>query len=1143
MLSMAGVSSTTGPSVAIAGLRSGLGIWHIESGLEVLSMNEGSIVYCVAATTDGTQLLTCQEGKVLLRSSVDMRVIRSFEHAQEGSQSAAFSPNGGVIASGSRDEIIVWETQSGREIQRFSTFHQRSEFAFSPDGQLLAASVGGRRILVWNYRTGEEVYRLDNVRVSCLCFGRDSYLLATGSIDSTISLWDLRAHKSEPIRLTGNAKRPRTIYVIASDQPDDFWAKEAIHEGLIAAGHRVVTDGAIMPEAVITFDAGSPLHIRVQAILAASGAELISISVLSGAPGEFDFNDRSRWQSSFEGLLKKLDELVTPGRLLRVPELPEPYWRRKELNSLPPFWVATILGPEGSGRHTFAAAIAREPSVRRRYPGGIYWEPIVYPTAKEPVLLIFPRFQWESSYREEDSVLGPSDYRNRAFDKTLRILQLKDLDRSEQLDFLGPHRPPTAVLTPALGRLALLARWRAITAHFGAERISQWLKNKSVPDEYGTEAVLTAVHCMLDLLSYEDRTVLELLAADPEASLDDRARAENLPPGAVQHAIDTAASLNMLVAQRAGGLRPEFRRLLSDVPDGAEFSGRYLIFLAYADQDKIFARRFANLVVQEAGGIQGELQGIVDLRVILAEPNAEVVTADRLHRSDVMLLILSTAAIKSSWMDKLLSQAFADRIPIVPIKIEPCEVPSELASSPVVDLSRTGLRNVDPFDSRFSEVLKTTVEFVHGARNARLAQAKSASALHPRARQVCRISFLPAQQHLPSLQKPWAMPGCSKLCTHDREPRTKPQSSTGHYSQPNPAATKIGETGLPISSSKSSPSIQPQRPVRAEAESRPSDPLWHQAMWAAAAWLNDPAHASEDAIWKLVAANDRLLELLSVGHSNTLISRVAFYLAFTAKPSLDHSLLVVDSVSSSSPELRYGRALYPWLKAVSWIVANVASPNVLHRIELAIGLVQENLNFSSTSPASLATECQRELSEVILPWMRFSYLAESLENLFMDSPSRTHPIVEQIQELEIDLSVVDYVRLLTGPNLCRRIAAYVRLTAQPNGDPRIVPLILNTLPQKRDDTSETTLQFALYWSLSAIAAGQDPSSDVSPYRERLLTARASFATSSEGALLVDQILAGQPIATERRTHRPCLSATSRPPLLHREGRHESRRNR
>ncbi|MDN0197258.1 WD40 repeat domain-containing protein [Streptomyces sp. S.PNR 29] len=126
---------------------------------------------------------------------------------------AAFSPDGALFATAGHVGVRVMETETWRQITPLigdSLDDALCDVVFSPDGRLLAFAAGSwtRNIQLWDVHNRVLVgkpWRCHTGTVATLAFSPDSRLLAVGSEDLDVSVWDITGdHPVDVARLDGS---------------------------------------------------------------------------------------------------------------------------------------------------------------------------------------------------------------------------------------------------------------------------------------------------------------------------------------------------------------------------------------------------------------------------------------------------------------------------------------------------------------------------------------------------------------------------------------------------------------------------------------------------------------------------------------------------------------------------------------------------------------------------------------------------------------------------------------------------------------------------------------------------------------------------------------------------------------------------
>jgi len=114
----------------------------------------------------------------------------------------AFGSDAKTMVTASATGLVqVWDIATGRELVQFqhmSPGQQRvvnMQFALSPDGKWVATADYFSNVVLWQTKTGMKLgsFKGHLGAPTCLTFSRDSRLLASGSSDTTVLIWEVKA--------------------------------------------------------------------------------------------------------------------------------------------------------------------------------------------------------------------------------------------------------------------------------------------------------------------------------------------------------------------------------------------------------------------------------------------------------------------------------------------------------------------------------------------------------------------------------------------------------------------------------------------------------------------------------------------------------------------------------------------------------------------------------------------------------------------------------------------------------------------------------------------------------------------------------------------------------------------------------------
>ena len=190
--------SHSGFKIASGSSDSTVKLWEKGTGILIntLKGHKGSIT-TVCFSHDEVIIASGSSDKtVKLWDNFTGHLLNTLYGHQDSVTSIVFVKNGNELISASFDKTIkIWNINNGELIRSFEEHgfpFTSISISYSLNQNILVSASIHNFIILWDITTGKMIKKLNghNNIVTCVCFSQDGLLIASGSIDRTIKLWD-----------------------------------------------------------------------------------------------------------------------------------------------------------------------------------------------------------------------------------------------------------------------------------------------------------------------------------------------------------------------------------------------------------------------------------------------------------------------------------------------------------------------------------------------------------------------------------------------------------------------------------------------------------------------------------------------------------------------------------------------------------------------------------------------------------------------------------------------------------------------------------------------------------------------------------------------------------------------------------------
>jgi WD40 repeat protein len=272
----AAVFSPDGRRLATCGADGTVASWDVATGLQLARVRLPVPALGVAWSPDGGLLASgAEDGIVRLHAASDLGTLAALAGHSGAVTSVAVSPDGALLASSGRDRTLRLWNVGRRAIIRILEGHRGvlSRVVFSPDSTMVASSSYDKTARVWSVATGETLLEADDHSDEVLSadFSADGRWLATACWDRAVRVFDvstgallvkLDAHDDAVLsaRFTSDGER---LLTTGKTGPVRIWTLRPPFPVMFTPGQEYLWSAIFSPDGSLVATGGQDGAVRV----------------------------------------------------------------------------------------------------------------------------------------------------------------------------------------------------------------------------------------------------------------------------------------------------------------------------------------------------------------------------------------------------------------------------------------------------------------------------------------------------------------------------------------------------------------------------------------------------------------------------------------------------------------------------------------------------------------------------------------------------------------------------------------------------------------------------------------------------------------------------------------------------------------